>query len=255
MKNQLKQKLGRGEKLIGCFVNFFSPPMAEILGAVGFDFMILDNEHGCFSQGEIEHMIRAADVVGLPVVVRTDYDHSSIQKALDMGAAGIQVPMVNTREQALAVVARAKYPPLGRRGVDYYARSARLSGSRGGDYLETQNRDVLIVVQIETPEAAANFEQIVTVPGVDLALLGALDLSVSMGLSQGPAHPQVKTLMEDLADRAKRLSVPLGMVFLNPTMLEDAENKGAVYLATTLSGVLTAALQDIIGYAKAKPQD
>lgn len=103
MNYRLKEKIKAGDMVLGCFLNFYSPPLVEIMGMAGYDFFVLDNEHGNFSPHEIECMICAADAVNLATIVRVDYDNSSIQKVLDMGAEGIQVPKVNTRMDAETV--------------------------------------------------------------------------------------------------------------------------------------------------------
>jgi 4-hydroxy-2-oxoheptanedioate aldolase len=131
MINKVKQRLKNGERTLGIFLNFFSPALVEMIGYAGFDFVVIDNEHGGFSESEIEHLIRAAECVDILPIVRISYDPSCIQKTLDRGARGIQIPMVNTKEQAEEIVRKAKYHPFGERGTTYSIRTAnygRLSG-------------------------------------------------------------------------------------------------------------------------------
>jgi len=126
-KNALKQKLERGETVIGPFLNCSYPAFIEIVGLAGFDFAIIDMEHGPLSVETAEDLCRAAQGVGLSPIVRVrKNDGPQIQRALDIGSAGVQVPQIETREQAKAVVRGAKYSPLGLRGLSLY--------TRAGDY-------------------------------------------------------------------------------------------------------------------------
>jgi 4-hydroxy-2-oxoheptanedioate aldolase len=251
MAEKLKEKIKKGQLATGCFVNFYAPVIVEMMKGAGFDFFILDQEHGCFDQADMENMLRAADTVGLDAVVRVDYDPSSIQKALDMGATGVQIPMIRTREDAVTAVSHAKYPPQGSRGVDFYSRAYRLQDTKdGADYLSEQNEDTLVIVQIETAEAVRNFEEIVSVPGVDVAFLGTLDLSVSMGYPKGANDPHMPSVLNDLCRRSGAMRVPTGMVFLNQPMFEDASGKGVRFLATTIMRSISAGFGQILGSAK-----
>ena len=139
----LMNKLLNGEKVVGVIIGDYSPSMVEVFGHIGFDFVFIDDEHGAFSYSEVEHMIRAADAVNITPIVRVSYDESSIQKVLDRGAKGIQVPMVNTKEDAERVVQRAKFPPEGKRGAAYYIRAAQYGKVGGTDYLQNANNETL----------------------------------------------------------------------------------------------------------------
>lgn len=247
MAMKLKEKIEAGQLVTGCFVNFYAPVAVEMLGRFGFDFLLLDQEHGCFSQEEMEHMVRAADTVGLSSIVRVDYEKSSVQKALDLGAAGVQIPMIRTVEDARRAVSRAKYPPLGGRGVDLYSRAYRLGGFTDcGEYLKCQNQETMVIAQIETPEAAECFEEIMGVPGIDLAFFGALDLSVNLGCPKGPAEEPVQKALEALYRRAGALSVPTGAVFLNGAMFTSAASAGSRFFVTTLMGAMSAGFAQIM---------
>jgi 4-hydroxy-2-oxoheptanedioate aldolase len=111
MANKTKEKLDSCERVLGCFIGFYSPAMVEILGLCGFDFVVIDNEHGPFSWGQIEHMVRAAQLRNLTPIVRTvDHEQGTILKALDCGAQGVHVPQVSTADQTESIVRAAKFP-------------------------------------------------------------------------------------------------------------------------------------------------
>jgi 4-hydroxy-2-oxoheptanedioate aldolase len=251
MKNSVKEKVKRGEQVLGAFIGIYSPPLVEMLGYAGFDYVVIDDEHGAFSSSELENIIRTAESVGLTPFVRVSYDQSSIQKALDRGAKGIQVPMVNTKEDALEVVRRAKFPPYGDRGVSYSIRPARYGKDNGKPYLDECNENILIIVHIETPEAASNFEDIVSVDGIDLAFIGSTDLSVSMGYQlEGAGHPEVQKVINDLFSKGKEFGVPIGTVAGNGGAALNAFDKGAQYVCVVLNNVITSALSEVVSMSK-----
>ncbi|MCS0542884.1 aldolase/citrate lyase family protein, partial [Aeromonas veronii] len=135
MNNNVKSLLRSGDRALGMFLNMYSPALLEMIAYAEFDFVIIDNEHGSFSDSELENLIRAAECADIVPIVRLSYDPSSIQKALDRGARGIQVPMVNTKEQAEEIVKKAKYPPLGNRGTTYSIRPAKYGRLSGEEFL------------------------------------------------------------------------------------------------------------------------
>jgi 4-hydroxy-2-oxoheptanedioate aldolase len=240
MNNRVKEKMMNGERALGAFVGIYSPAVVEMLGYAGFEFIVIDDEHGTFSHSELENMIRTADSVNIIPIVRVSYDSSSIQKALDRGAKGIHVPMVNTKEDALSVVKRAKYPPIGQRGAAYSIRSARFGKDSGKEYIDAANRDILIAVHIETREAAQNFEEIMTVDGIDLAFLGPTDLSVSMGYpTEGASHPEVQQTLSELYEKGKNLGVPIGTIAGNAEAALKAFHQGANYVGVVATVVMS----------------
>ena len=243
MKYSLKNKLKSGKIVIGGFINFYAPDVVEMMGINGCDYCVLDNEHGCVSPNELVHMVRAADSVGMSTIVRVDYDDSSIQKALDMGAEGVQVPKVNTKEDAVLAVKRAKYPPEGDRGVGFSSRSARLSGLKKNEYLQYANDNVLVVVQIETPEAIANIDEILSVSGVDVAFLGKMDLSSAIGRPGETNSPIMNSLTDQFFAATKRHGRIAGHIY-DGSDLSVLLEKNALY--QSLPFMLPGNLRELI---------
>lgn len=213
MRYKLKNKLSSGEIIVGGFINFYAPDVIEMMGVNGCDYCVMDNEHGCFSPNELVNMIRAADSVGMSSIVRVDYDNSSIQKALDMGAEGVQIPKVNTKEDAALAVSRAKYPPQGDRGVGFSSRSARLCKMKKDEYLQYSNDNVLVIVQIETPESIDNIDDILSVPGIDIAFLGKMDLSSAISKPGEINSPVMNRLTKRFFDATKRHGIIAGHIY------------------------------------------
>lgn len=245
----LKLRLKTGKPLIGCFVDLYAPKVAERLSRDNFDFIILDAEHGLFSREEIENMIRACDVSGMPVIVRVDYDPSTVQKVLDMGADGILVPMIRTVEDVRGAVKRAKYPPMGSRGSDFYSRAYRYGRNDPRGFLRAQNEDTLVIAQIETPEAVAALDGIMAEQGVDGIFIGAMDLSVSMG-EAGPSTPSMQKVIRKIYDKARTAGMPTGAVFVNRDTYESAAAQGAVLLSTTIMACLDTGIRELLEETK-----
>ena len=156
----------KGSKpLFGMFVGIASPAIVEMCGHAGFDFVILDNEHGPASIETTEHLIRAARCVNMIPIVRTL--ESDILRVLDIGASGIQVPQVNTAEQARRIVAAAKYPPVGSRGAAFSPRAAGYGFFGGPAHAKASNEGIGVILMIETLEALGNLDAILAVPGID----------------------------------------------------------------------------------------
>ena len=178
-ENGLKQKLKNGEVALGPFVNLASGALIEIAAYAGFDFVILDTEHGPLDIPSVEDLCRTAQGVDITPVVRVrENDPAQILRALDIGAGGVQVPQICKGSDAEAVVHAAKYAPLGMRGVSPYTRAARYF-SEGPKIFERLNAESMILVHVEGVEGLENLDEIVSVPGLDVIFLGPYDLSVT----------------------------------------------------------------------------
>jgi 2-keto-3-deoxy-L-rhamnonate aldolase RhmA len=212
----LRQKLKQGELVLGQLVlEFFTAGLGPMLDACGLDFVIYDMEHGRCDIGVLEQMIascRGSTIV--PMVRVPDLNFAPLSRVLDLGARGVMVPRVETREQAETIVRALKYAPHGCRGVatgiahDMYRPA-------GAEFFAQSNDDIPIIIQLETVRAFENLDAIVSVPGVDVAWVGHYDLTVSMGISAQFDHPRLLQAMDDLVAACNRHGVAPG--FLPPT--------------------------------------
>jgi 4-hydroxy-2-oxoheptanedioate aldolase len=196
--NTLKQKLRAGKPVFGAMITFPAPAVVEMLGYTGFDWVLIDNEHGSITVDTAEDMIRAAELTGIAPIVRPVANRPDvIAPFLDRGAWGVQVPHVNTRAEAEAAVAACKYFPEGSRGIFSGGRPAEygMSGTTQS-YVTQANAETLVCLMLEEVEAIENIPEIVKVRGVDVLFIGSGDLSASMGFAGQQAHPQVQALME-----------------------------------------------------------
>ncbi len=197
-QNTLKEKLAAGKAVFGIMANDYSPPILEILGYSGFDWVLLDNEHGTITPESLPHSVRACEASGLVPIVRPVGNRMEIiTPFMDQGAYGVQSPHVNTADDARAIVDAVKYPPLGRRGYYGSNRNNRFGlGMPAGDYLAHANRQTMVITMVEEVEGIRNAGEIAAVDGVDVVFMGAGDLSVSMGYPGQMTHPEVVKAVE-----------------------------------------------------------
>jgi 2-keto-3-deoxy-L-rhamnonate aldolase RhmA len=211
MKNHLKELLTSGKTAIGTLVQLPSPPVAEILAQAGFDWLLIDTEHGPIDTEKLHAMIRATSETSATPIVRVTSNLDWLAKrALDVGALGVMMPGVNSAEQALAAVRAVRYPPQGTRGFGPTFAGLRW-GLTASEYVQQANEAVMAIVQIEHADAVARIDEILAVPGIDLALIGPYDLSGSMGLLGQVGHAEVQAAIDRVLKAANNANVPAGI--------------------------------------------
>ena len=209
--NLLKDRLQKGEKLFGPFVNLCHPAVMEIAGLAGFHFAIIDTEHGEISSDRAVDMVRAAKLAGISPVVRVYANQPElISKALDIGAEGVQIPQVCSKAEAMAAVKAAKFSPAGARGCNRYVRAANYSAADKLSYFADSNDETVVIVQVEGKEGVDNLEEILSVPGMDVLFIGPYDLSASLGIPGQVEHPLLLQEMNKIMALAKQAGVALG---------------------------------------------
>lgn len=232
----------RGSRpLLGMFCGIPSPALIEMCGHAGFDFVIIDNEHGSANFETTEHLIRAARGCGILPVVRTF--EADVARTLDCGASAIQVPLVNTAAQAQRIVKMAKYPPVGDRGAAFSTRAAGFGFFGGADHVTRSNEGIAVIVQIETTEAIANLDDILKVPGIDAAFIGPNDLSFSMGHSGNFNHPDVQKAMIEAIRKIAAAGVAPGTLALNPDEWKRFTALGAKFLPMVITPLIANAFR------------
>lgn len=225
----VKQKLEAGETVFGSFLKVDSPVIAELFGLAGFDFLIVDAEHGCFTHGQTENLIRTCERMGMSSVIRTpDAEEANILHVLDSGASGIQVPSLKSAADVRAVIRKAKYWPLGERGS---ARACRAAGyGTVADYEQRANRETLVCVHVETKEMVEDIEALCEIDELDVLFIGPGDLSASYGHPGNAGHPDVVAAIDRvIAVAAGRKH--LGTVVANAAQLESYVSRGVRYIA------------------------
>ncbi|MBM3940112.1 MAG: aldolase [SAR202 cluster bacterium] len=241
-RNTVKAKLQAGGAVAGSFVNIDSPGIVEVLALSGLDFLVPDCEHSAITPEAAEDLYRAAEVHGVPSFTRVgEIDPQVVQKHLDAGSLGVQMPLVNTAADAARLVASVKYPPVGKRGLAGVR--ANRFGMREplGEYIKDANEETFVIAQIETLQGIENADAIIATPGVDVIFLGPTDLSVALGVAGQVKHPRVLETIEVLARKAQAAGKVTGTIARNVDDFNYWRDRGVRYLITGASQLLAEA--------------
>ena len=244
-----KQQMRAGVPKMGLFLNTHSPTIAEQLAHSGYDWLLIDTQHGPMDREKLSAMICAIGSGGAKSMVRVGGfdDRAGIQQALDLGADGILVPYINTAGEARQAVSCARYPTAGTRSVYFPQRSTNKDGLLG--YVGNANKNIIIALQVETASCIQNMAEIAAVPGVDLLFLGQNDLCMSMGLYETYEFPHMYTSAElgaatqKLVDEAGKNNVILGVFLFGTSRVSEFLQKGFTFISigNDLHHVLTQA--------------
>ena len=229
----LKKTLKEGGLVIGTMLSEVrNPNVAYMLAQCGYDYFIIDNEHGSYSPETVSNMIAAARGSGLSVIVRIpEIRRETILKPLDSGAAGLLVPQVNTADQAREVIVHAKYPPVGDRGVGLRRAHSRYGRVDAAEYLKQANEETFIAVQAENPTAIENLEEIAAVPGIDCVFVGPFDLSVSLGIPGQVTHPREVEAIDRVIEVCNKHNIITGILMFDAAILKPWIEKGMRFVA------------------------
>jgi len=229
-KKSLKERLKDGETVIGTWNIIPSPTLVEIIGCSGLDFLVIDSEHGPGNFETAENLARAAEVTGMSPIMRVpDKEVHSILSALDIGMHGIQVPHVSTKEEAELIVERAKYYPVGKRGLSPFTRAGKYSLLEH-DHAARSNKNTIIVLNIEGIDGIENLAEISTVPDIDVIFIGPYDLSQSIGKPGKVNDPEVMKLIKKSANILKSNGITCGSFARDEAYLKSLIQCGVKYL-------------------------
>lgn len=244
--NPVKQRIEKGQIVKGMYATMKDPFIAKVFARAGFDFIWIDLEHTSLGWHQAEEIIQAICDSEIVPIIRVPWNqHYFIKRALDIGVKGIIVPMVNTKEDAIAAVQACRYPPEGIRGFGP-AKAAFYWGIDTREYIRVANNEILVIVQVEDKAAIENIEQIFSVPGVDLAMVGPMDLSGSMGFLGQPTHPEVLSAIDRVAHAGKKHGVPLGTLSLTPDDFKKQIAQGFQFFVVGSDyGILTQGTYDL----------
>jgi 4-hydroxy-2-oxoheptanedioate aldolase len=243
--NTTKVKLAEGQVAFGAIVSRFAPDIVEIFGAIGFDFVMIDCEHGPMNLDQVEHMIRAAESFDITPIARIpNHEDSTILRFLDRGVQGIIVPHINTKEDAESVAKAARYYPDGHRGM---AGSGRAHDyGLGKDSTLWVNSQVLVIPMCEDTEAVGNLDEILKVPGVDVVHVAASDLGQSMG---NPGREKVREVIGQVIPKIRAAGKSCGAGGNSPADaagVAEFVNLGANFITVSSQGLLRLAGEDFL---------
>ena len=244
--NNIRDKLDQNQRpILGASLQIDSPFLVEMLAHAGFDYVMLDGEHGAATYN-LPALIMAAQGANITPIVRVpNHDRGFILPALELGAGGVQVPMVETPEQAMNLVSEVKYAPLGNRGFSTATRSARYGIVSREEYADHANRNTMLFLTIETQLGRQNASAIARVPGVDLIFIGRDDLSESIGeLGNRDAkavHQAMRNIIQDIKGR-----VPIGSTAFRQRDVETWLSEGIDLFLTATTRPIQETFQRIV---------
>jgi 2-keto-3-deoxy-L-rhamnonate aldolase RhmA len=244
-----RRRLKRGDVLLGQMVlELFSPGIGPMLAACDLDFVIFDMEHGRCDINLLAEMVASSRGTGIfPMARVPDATYAPLSRALDVGARGVMVPRVETRQQAEDIVSQLKYAPQGRRGVatgiahDLY----RMGGP---EFFAEINEEICVIVMVETEKGFEHLDEIVSVPGIDIVWVGHFDLTVSMGIPMQFDHPRCLAAMDALVAACRRHDVAPGFLPATPESAAHWIEEGFRVLSLgTDFGVFQSAMRSFRG--------
>ncbi len=230
-KNLTKEKIKSGETACGVFINVACPSLVEVIGLIGFDFVLIDAEHGPMDIETCENMVRAADNVNITPLIRIAMNNQqNVLRYLDIGTLGVQMPMLNNKADVESAVRSVKYPPEGRRGLagvraDGWGIARPLS-----EYVPEANRETMVIAQVETMEAVKNLKDFLTIPEIDVVFIGPTDLSSAMGYPGQVKHPEVQEMIDKLVKEIKAAGKAIGTVAYDIDTLKKCKEQGFQFI-------------------------
>jgi 4-hydroxy-2-oxoheptanedioate aldolase len=254
LTNKTKARLKAGETVFGSYMRHADPGLAEVVGYLGWDYLLFDGEHAPLSARECEHLARVCELTGTTPIGRIPSNQPwMIAQYLDTGMQGVQVPMIETAEQASAIVHAAKYHPSGQRG---------LAATRAANYGQVQpfnlkaytaqaNSETLLIAQIETVKSLAQLPAILRVPEIDVIFIGPNDLSHSLGVPGEMQHPKVQEAFEEIITAVGGSDKALGILVPDAEAALKWQQKGARYIMVVLEALLAPAVRGFLKTVRA----
>jgi len=231
MKN-LKNRIRQGETLFGCWLNLGSPVTAEIVGAAGFDWVLIDFEHGTGSEKDILHQLQALEHTPAAAIVRVEsFQRQRFHRMLDFGAEGIMCPQIRTEDEARQAAAALRYQPEGIRGVAMMVRASGF-GADFQTYHANQKNNLIGIVQIEAEPVLNILDAVASIDGIDVLFIGPMDLSMALGTYGQPAHPRYWEAVKAVADAALKAGKAAGILLLNMDDFKRYNDLGYRFIAS-----------------------
>lgn len=230
--NQFKEKIKNGESLLGTFIELNNPAIAQIAGLAGYDFVILDGEHGEIAVEDAANLARAAKLAGTAAIFRVNTnDPTLIGKVLDTGADGVEIPEIGSAEEAERAVKGAKFTPEGERGCNRFVHAGEYGRMTSEQFFGQSNANTIVVLQVEGQDGARNISDILKVKGVDVVFIGPYDLSASLGIPGQTEHPKVLAQIDTILKLGKENGVAIGLYVDSIESAINWKQRGVQYLA------------------------
>ena len=245
-ENNVKRKLHAGERSFGAWLHLCNGLSAEIMGEAGFDWILVDMEHGHGDLQTLVSQLQAMNASSSVPIVRAPWnDLVMIKKILDIGAYGIMIPWVNTKEQAEQAVQACKYPPRGVRGLAKVTRACSF-GRNFPEYAHKANEEIMVIVQVETMTAVNNIDEILSVPDIDAVFIGPSDLSASMNILGQFDNPELLKAMNIVEESAKKHKVALGTLCATIEQMQVLIDRGYQFVSMGSDASLLVSASDAL---------
>ena len=234
-ENRLKLKLKAGQPALGVISTSTDPQLAELFGLAGYDYYMLDAEHGLLHPDQVVNVIRACELTGMTPLVRIGpKDPKIVLQYLDAGMMGIMMPDLRNASEVKMLIDAVKYPPVGKRGVGISRASKYMAYSGGAEkYIQFANEQTMVIPQFEDPALLNDFEAMISQPHVDAVVIGPRDLSLNLGFPDGPNHPEVQEMIDKAFAICKKAGVAAGIT----AAAKDGADKMIARGATMILGI------------------
>lgn len=227
--NPLRKKIKNRELVLGTVLDAPTAFVAASACRAGIDFLWIDTEHGPYGAESLDAIPSIVRNRGVAPMIRVAWnDPALIKKAFDVGAVAVMVPQVNTAEEAARAVQYARYPPLGQRGIS--PSWPVIAGEDWLNVIRTANDETVLVIQIESKQAYDNLDEIIKVPGIDVLLVGPMDLSASLGIATHMSDPAVQDIMRDIPKRVAHTDIAIGTTLSSLDELKQKRDWGYRFL-------------------------
>jgi 4-hydroxy-2-oxoheptanedioate aldolase len=247
-ENITKRKLKAGQPVYGVLSTTADPQITELFGLAGFDFYMLDAEHGLMDVSQVVDAIRACERVNMTPLVRIgSKDPKIVLQYLDAGMMGVMMPGLETAAEIRMLIDAVKYPPIGKRGMGITRASGYIAvGEEAADYIEFSNEQTMIIPQFEDAALLHRFEEMISQPGVDAVVIGPRDLSLNMGFPDGPGHPEVQEMIDRVITICKKTGAAAGITAGSRADSARQVARGATMILAIAQFVIAAGSKDFL---------
>jgi 4-hydroxy-2-oxoheptanedioate aldolase len=247
-ENKTRAKLKRGQPVFGVIGGNDDPAIAELIGLAGFDFYMMDAEHGALTPAQAANIVRACEVIGITPLARVGQkDAKLVLQYLDAGVAGIMMPGLRTADEVRELVAAMKYPPLGKRGLGMgRANDFMIGPMPPPDYVKFANDHTLVLPQFEEAELLAQLPEMAAVEGVDGIVFGPRDLSLSMGYLDGPNHPEVQAVINRAITIIRGAGLAVGITAGTAEAARAEIGRGATFILNAIPTLIQRSAREFL---------
>lgn len=246
--NQLKKRIGEGKACYGVISPTKDPTVAEYIGLNGFDYYMIDGEHGAITASDIQPLIMACELTNCTPLARIrSVDTKLILQYMDAGIMGVMMPGIDNADDVRRLVDAIKYPPVGKRGLGPIRASQYMQGKMSQEeYVHFANQETFVLPQIESMEAVNNLEELCSIDGVDGFIIGPRDLAMSMGFYDGPKHDEVAKMLDHIFDTIKKAGKFYGTVAGTSESAQALVDKGASMILNSVQGLLKVSAKSFL---------